>query len=72
MDGFLYFHIQWTKDGLQYITQSFLHSIHKIFPLLKVHGHKGEDSISTKKIIKGKAYWESHKEILGWNFDGVE
>ena len=36
-------------------------------------GQDGEDPISHKKLVlKGEGVWDTHKEILGWIFDGCQ
>ena len=36
-----------------------------------ITGHRGEDSVSLKKLDKGDRLWEVRKEVLGWVMDGA-
>ncbi len=59
------------KAHLQQISRAMLHGIHSIFPPPHVSGHNGFDPVSEKKLHEGEGVWSHHKEILGWEFDGL-
>ena len=53
------------EGNLQHISCALLHSIHKVFPLPKVSGLGGEDSVLLNKLRVGEGVWETRKELLG-------
>ena len=57
---------------LRQLSREMLHGIHAIFPPPEVTGHKGFDPIAYKKLVDGDGIWDFYKEILGWDFDGIE
>lgn len=48
-----------------------IHGIHSVFPPTSVTCHSGDNCISEKKLADGEGTWSFHKEILGWEFDGL-
>jgi hypothetical protein len=57
---------------LQRTARATLHAIHSIFPTPAATGTPdAKDPISEKKLAKGDARWDTHKEILGYWLDGV-
>ena len=60
------------KSGQQlWVTRGAMHSIHGVFPPPEVVRHEGgKDSISTKKVNKGDAKFETEKELLGNLYNG--
>ena len=61
-----------SREHLTKVSRAMLHGIHAIFPPPHVTGHNGGDPIAEKKIDKGEGIWATKKEILGWEFDGIE
>ena len=58
---------------LRHHSQALLHAIHQLFPPPKQTGHTGEDPVSQKKLkVDKEGMWDTHKEILGWIFDGLQ
>jgi hypothetical protein len=56
---------------LTHLSRAMLHGIHSIFPPPTITGHDGGDPISEKKLKQGDGTWSTNKEILGWEFDGL-
>ena len=54
------------------LSRAMLHGIHAIFPPPEVTGHTGYDPIAYKKMVDGDGIWDVYKEILGWDFNGVD
>ena len=52
------------------MAQAILNSIHHVFPPPFVTGTPLPDPISIGKMI-ARGFWDTVKEILGWQFDGV-
>ena len=53
-------------------SRSILTAINDIFPPPSITGHNAEeDPILLKKIRQGEGVWDTHKETLGWLFDGI-
>jgi hypothetical protein len=60
-----------TGEHLQQTARATLHAIHNIFPPPAATGTPdAKDPISEKKLGKGDARWDTHKEILGYWLDG--
>ena len=56
---------------LMSLSRATLHGIHVIFPPPEVTGHNVFDPISLKKMQYCDGIWDHHKEILGWDFYGI-
>ena len=59
-------------NNLTKMSRSMLHGVHSVFPPPEITHHSGADPISEKKLGQGDGTWATRKEILGWNFDGIE
>ena len=53
------------------LSHAMLHGIHEFFSPPEVTGHNGFDPIALKKMQDGDGIWYHHKEILGWDFYGI-
>ena len=50
-----------------------IHVIHSVFPPTEVTKHAGgKEPVSEKKLDQGDGDFESHKEMIGFEFDGVK
>ena len=49
-----------------------LHGIHAIFLPPGITGRNGHNSIAYKKLVAGEGVWDTQKEILGWDINGVD
>ena len=72
VDDFIGATNQTDQDHLQKVSRAMLHGVHSIFPPNEITHHPGGDSIAEKKIDKGEGKWEYKKEILGWDFNGLD
>ncbi len=59
-----------SQPNLEQMSRAILHGVHSVFPPPHISGHSGEDPVSFGKLLKGEGYWDFHKEILGWDFNG--
>ena len=60
-----------SKPHLEKLSRAMLHGVHAIFPPPHISGHNGYDPVSEKKLDQGEGTWSTKKEILGWDFDGI-
>jgi len=60
-----------TEAALIHFMQAILHGIHLVFPPPGPNDNPMDEPISLKKLQQGDGIWDTHKEILGWLFDGV-
>jgi len=60
-----------TDKHLAYLSRCMLHGIHSVFLTKEVTEYDRGDAMSEKKLTKGEGVWAHVKEILGWNFDGI-
>ena len=56
---------------LRRLSRCMIHGIHSVFPPPNITNHCGADPISEKKLAEGEGTWAFKKEILGWEFDGL-
>ena len=57
---------------ITHVSHSMLHGVHKISPPTSITGHNGADPISEGKLDKGEGTWNTLKEILGWEINGID
>jgi hypothetical protein len=74
VDDFLLAAVQSRKGDLLGKTgRATLHAIHSVFPPPSPADPPGtKDPISEKKLAKGDARWNTTKEILGYELDGIK
>jgi hypothetical protein len=73
VDDFLLAAVE-SSDGLllEKAARATLHAIHSVFPPPASTDPPGtKDPISVKKLDKGDARWDTTKEILGYELDGI-
>jgi hypothetical protein len=74
VDDFLMAAVQ-SREGdlLEKAGRATLHAIHSVFPPPRPTDPPGtKDPISEKKLAKGDARWDTTKEILGYELDGIK
>jgi hypothetical protein len=73
VDDFLVAAVEDRKGGLlDRAARATLHAIHSVFPPPTADDAPGtKDPISVKKLLKGDAQWNTIKDILGYELDGV-
>ena len=58
-------------ENLQRFSRAMLHGIHAVFPPPAITGHNGYNPIAVTKLKDGDCIWTFKKEVLGWDFDGL-
>jgi hypothetical protein len=73
VDDFLVAAVEDRKgELLDRAARATLHAIHNVFPPPTADDAPGtKDPISVKKLLKGDAQWNTIKEVLGYELDGV-
>jgi hypothetical protein len=64
-----------STDGahLPTIPRASIHGIHALFPPTFITGHvDGKEPISQKKLAQGDGNFETTKEMIGFQFDGIK
>ena len=69
VDDFLPMAIATSKEQLEHVANAVLQGIHDCFPQ---DSDEANDPISLKKLLKGEGQWALLKDMLGFDFDGVE
>jgi hypothetical protein len=69
VDDFLNMAIATSKEQLQHVSNAVMHAIHDVFP---ADSDDENDPISLKKLKKKEGEWALLKEMLGFDFDGLE
>ncbi len=55
------------------IRRAAIHGIHAVIPPTLVTHHKdGKEPISAKKLAQGDGNFDTKKEMIGFDFDGVK
>ena len=67
VDDYLAIAIPASKEQLRHLTAGVMNGIHDVFP---PSDDPASDSISVKKLKKGKGAWALQKDLLGFEFDG--
>jgi hypothetical protein len=69
VDDFISLAMAKSKEQLEHVAKSVMHGVHDVFP---ADGDDNNDLLSMKKLLKLEGEWALLKEILGFEFDGVE
>ena len=69
VDDFISLAAAKSKEQLEHIAKSVMHGVHDVFP---ADEDDDNDPLSMKKLLKLEGDWALLKEILGFEFDGVE
>jgi hypothetical protein len=69
VDDFILLATAKSKEQLEHVAKSVMHGVHDVFPADK---DDENDPLSMKKLLKLEGEWALLKEILGFEFDGVE
>jgi hypothetical protein len=64
--------VQGNADRQSKVRRVLLHAVDQIFrPLDEQDTPFRKEPVSVKKLLKGDAYWETRKIILGWILDTI-
>ena len=68
VDNYIALAVPTSKDQLDHVADAILKGIHEVFP---EDDNDSEDPISLKKFLKREGMWATMKDILDFNFNGI-
>ena len=68
VDDYINLVLATSKEQLRHVSSAILHGIHDVFP---ADDNDDNDPISLKKLRKHEGRYDTTKELLGFDFDGV-